>query len=247
MKRFMKVVTMETQLASRDFMTLFFALAFPVMMLLMFGTMYGNEPTEFMGGYGSVDVSIPGYICMIIAVTGLMSLPLTLAQYRERKILKRFMVTPVKPLEILLSQLLVNTFTTLAGMALLLVVAKLVFDVQFFGSWLQAVVAFLLILLSVFSIGLFIAGISKNAKTATAIAYIVYFPMLFLSGATLPLQMMPASLQNVAKALPLTYAVELMRGVWLGGSLGDYLPQIAILGGILVVMLAVTVKVFRWE
>ena len=116
MRRFSKVVTVELKLISRDFLTLFFALAFPVMILLLFGTMYGNEPSEFNDGFGGVDASVPGYICMIIAVTGIMTLPLTLAQYRDRKILKRFMITPVKPMEILLSQLTANTITTFAGM-----------------------------------------------------------------------------------------------------------------------------------
>lgn len=247
MKRFMKVVSIELKLNSRNFLTLFFALAFPVMMLMLFGTMYGNEPSAFNNGFGGVDVSTPGYICMIIAVTGLMSLPLTLAQYRERKILKRFMITPVKPLEILLSQLIVNLITTLVGMVLLLVVAKIVFDLQFFGNVFEAIVAFMLILLSIFSMGLFIAGVSKNAKTATALAYIIYFPMLFLSGATMPLQMMPQSIVNVSKVLPLTYGVELMKGIWLGGRMGDYVPQILILVGIMIAFIVLSVKLFKWE
>lgn len=242
MNRFLKVVNIELKLTSRNFLTLFFALVFPVMMLLLFGAMYGNEPSAFNGGFGGVDFSIPGYICMIIAVTGLMSLPLTLAQYRERKILKRFMITPVKPLEILLSQLVVNLITTLVGMVILLIVAKIVFDVHFFGSYLQALAAFMLILLSIFSIGLFIAGVSKNAKSATAIAYIIYFPMLFLSGATMPLEIMPESIKSVSKALPLTYGVELMRGIWLGGNIGDYMSQILILTCIMAIFIILSVN-----
>ncbi|MCK5128745.1 MAG: ABC transporter permease [Clostridiales bacterium] len=247
MKRFLKVVGIEIKLSARDFSTLFFALVFPVMMLLLFGTMYGNEPTGFNGGFGSVDVSMPGYICMIISVTGFMSLPLTLAQYRERKILKRFMITPVKPLEVLLSQLIVNLITTLAGMIILFVVGKIVFDIHFFGSIFQSILAFFLILLSIFSIGLFIASVSKNAKTANAIAYIIYFPMLFLSGVSIPLQIMPKAVISISKFLPLTYAVELMRGIWLGGNLGDYTSQILILSAITIVFTGLSVKLFKWE
>ena len=81
MKRLWKITAMEWRLINREFITLFFALIFPVLMLLLFGTIYGNQPSEFMGGFGTVDVSTPGYINMIIAVTGLMSFPLTLAQY----------------------------------------------------------------------------------------------------------------------------------------------------------------------
>ncbi len=247
MRRFSKVVTVELKLISRDFLTLFFALAFPVMILLLFGTMYGNEPSEFNDGFGAVDASVPGYICMIIAVTGIMTLPLTLAQYRDRKILKRFMITPVKPMEILLSQLAANTITTFAGMILLLICAKIVFNLHFFGNVLQAIAAFILILLSIFSIGLFIASVSKNAKAATAIAYIIYFPMLFLSGATMPLQMMPESLISISKIIPLTYGVELMKGIWLGSSIADYTTQVLVLGGILLLFATLSVKLFKWE
>ena len=76
-------------------------------MLLIFGGIYGNEPQALTGGLGTVDLMIPAYICMIVAVTGLMSLPLTIASYREQKILKRFMATPTQPLQILsLAQLM---------------------------------------------------------------------------------------------------------------------------------------------
>lgn len=246
-KGFIKITQIEWKLNNRNFLNLFFALVFPVMMLLLFGTMYGNEPSEFMGGYGGVDASIAGYICIIIAVSGLMTLPLTLAQYREKKILKRFRATPIKPLEILLSQLVVNTITTFIGMALLIIVGKIIFDLHYFGNVIEGIIAFIIILLSVFSIGLFIAGVSKNAKMATAISYIIYFPMLFLSGATMPLQMMPQSIINLSKILPLTYGVELFKGVWLGDNLMDYTNELLILIGITIVLTTLSIKYFKWE
>ncbi|MDF2700350.1 MAG: hypothetical protein K0Q49_1908 [Haloplasmataceae bacterium] len=247
MRRFLKLVAIEWKLTNREFITIFFTLIFPILMLLLFGTMYGNEASEFMGGYGSVDVSTPGYINMIIAVTGIMSLPLTLAQYRERKILKRFMATPTKPIEILLSQFIVNILLTILGLVLLIVVGKIVFDLHFFGNFFEAIFTFFIILLSIFSIGLLIAGVSKNAKMATAIAYIVYFPMLFLSGATMPLQMMPQSIVNISKALPMTYGVTLFKGIWLGDHLIDYPLEIIILFSITLVFGGLAVKFFKWE
>lgn len=247
MNKFFKIVTVEFKLNNRNFLNLFFALVFPVMMLMLFGTMYGNEPSEFMGGFGGVDASVPGYICMIIAVTGLMTLPLTLSQYRERKILKRFMITPIKPMDFLSAQLFVNTITTIGGIILLLIVAKFVFNLSFFGNVISAFFSFIVILLSIFSIGLVIAGVSKNTKTATALAYIIYFPMLFLSGATMPLEAMPESIVNLSKILPLTYGVRLLKGVWLGGNVFDYWQELIILGIITVVFGALAVKFFKWE
>jgi len=153
MNRFYMITKLEWKLMLRDFMTVFFAILFPIMMLLLFGSMYGNEPSDIMGGYGSVDVLIPGFINMVVAVTGINSLPLTISLYRERKILKRFKVTPLEPREILLSQLIVNLIMTILALILLFIVGIVVFKLRFYGNYFEALVAFLLIVLSVFSYG----------------------------------------------------------------------------------------------
>ncbi len=184
---------------------------------------------------------------MIVAVTGLMSLPLAVATYREQKILKRFMATPIQPLQILVSQVVVNGITTLAGITLLLLAAKLVYKVQFFGNVLTTIIAFLLVVVSMFSLGLVIAGVTPNAKAASSLAFIVYFPMLFLSGASIPLNIMPDALVTISNFLPLTYGVRLLSGIWLGGKFLDYGLEVAVLVGITVVCSAVAIRFFKWE
>jgi len=247
MKLLLKTIQVEWKMNIRNFLNVFFSLIFPVMMLLLFGSMYGNDPSEYYNGYGSVDVSTPGYLCMIIAVAGLMTLPITLSQYREKKILKRYMATPIKPFDILVSQLVVNAAVTLVGSALLIVIGIIVFDLHFFGNLIFVILAALLIMIAIFSIGLLIAGIAPNSKAALAITYVIYFPMLFLSGATLPLDFMPEVVVTISKALPLTYGVELLKGLWLGGSPQDYLMEIMVLVGVVVVFGGVSVKTFKWE
>lgn len=79
----------------RDCFSCFFALAFPVLMLLLFGGIYGNTPIYDGAEIRMMDISVPAYSAMVIGVTGLMSLPLTLSGYKERKIYKRFNATPV--------------------------------------------------------------------------------------------------------------------------------------------------------
>lgn len=244
---FRQLAVFEMKLQMRNFLAIFFALVFPPVMLLIFGGIYGNEPQALTGGLGTVDLMIPAYICMIVAVTGLMSLPLTIASYREQKILKRFMATPIQPLQILLAQLVVNLLTTVMGIALLLVVAKPMFQLRYSGSIPETGLAFLLVVLSMFSLGLMIAGVAKNGQAATALAYIIYFPMLFLSGATMPLYIMPDSLVAVSKVLPLTYGVELLSGVWLGGRLLSYRLELAVLAGVALVCTALAVRFFKWE
>jgi len=247
MNKLYNISLIEFKLLTRNFMSIFFALVFPVMMLLLFGSMYGNEPSDFYNGKGMIDASIPGYIAMIAAVTGLMSLPLTVALYRERKILKRFEASPINAVDVLFSQVIVNFILTVIGMGILIVVGKLVFDLHFFGQILPAMISFLLIVLSMFSLGLLIAGISPNGKAATTIAYLVYFPMLFLSGTIMPIEIMPQTVKNIASILPLTYGVHLFRGVWLGDSISNYSGDIIVLALFFVVCTAISIKAFKWE
>jgi len=79
-KALLELTKVQLKLTLRNFVVALFSFAFPVLMLLMFGGIYENKPTPFYGGHGAVDVMVPSYIGMIIAVTGLMNLPLTIAE-----------------------------------------------------------------------------------------------------------------------------------------------------------------------
>ena len=237
----------EFKLFLRNFINVFFLLLFPTMMILMFGGIYGNEPQDIYNGFGMVDVSVPAYAGMIISVTGLMNLPLTLCEYREKKILKRFKATPISPSNVISSQLAVNFCMTVIGMIILVIISKVIFQLKFQGTYIGVVLVFLLSVLSIFSIGFLIASLAPNMKAGSAIANIVYFPMLFLTGATVPLEIMPESMQQVAKFLPVTHVVKAMQGAWLNHNLNDYYISVIVLTVVTVVCFGVSVLAFRWE
>lgn len=238
---------MEMKLVLRNFMTVFFALIFPAMMLGVFGSLYGNMPLEMMDGYGTIDVMTPSFICLIVAVTGIMSLPLTIAEYREKRILKRFMASPISPKDILLSQIFVNFITTIAGMIILIITAVVAFGLKFSGNIAYTLLAFILTTLNTFSLGLLIAGVSPNGRAANAISYLVYFPIMFLSGSSIPTEIMPDSFKTIAKVIPLTYGVNLMKGVWLGKDLSGFITEIAVLAGVFIIFITISIKSFKWE
>jgi ABC-2 type transport system permease protein len=247
MNRLRVITAVEFRLFFRSQFNVIFVVAFPMFMLLMNGSIYGNKPVALFGGHGTVDVSVPAYACMIIAITGLLSLPLAVARYRERKILKRFMATPIHPLDILLSQVLVNLVMAAAGMLVLIVLGKIIFDLHIFGQALPIVFSFILIALSVFSIGLVIAGVIPDSKASTSVSFLVYFPMLYLSGAIIPAQILPKSVAAVAKFLPLTHGVNLLEGVWMGRNLSSFSGDILILLAVFIVFTGTSIKLFRWE
>jgi len=244
---FLQMIQFEFKLFFRNWINLFFLLAFPTLMIVTFGSIFGNSPVPEFGGYGTIDISVPAYAGMIVSVTGLMNLPLTLCEYREKKILKRYRATPVKPMMVILSQTGVNLLMTLVGMAFLILTATLLFDLRFSGRIIAVLLMFLLSTMSVFSIGFLIASVAPNAKAATAIANLVYFPMLFLTGATIPVDIMPNWMQELAQFLPVTHVVKGMRGAWTGVSFSEIMINIVVLIGITVVCLAISVKLFKWE
>lgn len=242
-----KLTTFEFKLFFRNFINVFFLLLFPTMMILMFGGIYGNKPQDIYNGFGMVDVSVPAYAGMIISVTGLMNLPLTLCEYREKKILKRFKATPISTANVICAQLTVNFCMTVIGMIILITISKVAFHLKFQGTYIGVVLVFILSILSVFSIGFLIASLAPNMKAGSALANIVYFPMLFLTGATVPLEIMPKSMQQASKFLPVTHVVEAMQGAWLNLDIKDYYVSIIVLAAVTAVCFIVSIVAFRWE
>lgn len=242
-----KLTSFELRLFSRNFINMFFLLVFPSLLILLFGSIYGNDPSPEFYGYGTVDISLPAYAGMVISITGLMNLPLTLCEYREKKILKRYKATPIQPLSVILSQFIVNILMTTIGMLLLVAVAKVVFGFRFQGNLGAVILVFYYSALSLYSLGFLIASLIPNMKSATAIANLIYFPMIFLTGATIPFELMPEWLQKVAQVLPVTHIVKAMKTVWFGDSLWSAWPSLLVLTGFLVVCTALSLRFFRWE
>lgn len=110
----------------------------------------------------------------------------------------------------------------------------------FIGAWV-------LTLVSMFSIGMMLASLCKTVKMANAVTSLVYFPMLFLSGATIPYELFPAGLQKVASVLPLTQGIKLMKAASMGTQVESVMGIIVILVVITIVCTVISVKTFRWE
>jgi len=247
MKSLLKMTWMETKLFFREPVGAFFTLIFPLMFLVLFGTIYGNEPTPMFGGLGTIDISIPAYTAMIIATTGLMGISITMAAYREHGILRRLRTTPISPLIVLLSQVIVYFLMTVFGMTLLILAGKLIYHVQFEGNALNVFLGFTLSSLSFFSLGYILAGLLPTARTAQVVGLALLYPMLFLSGAGFPRELLPETIIKISAFLPLTYVVTLLRGLWIGEAWSMHTTEIIVLFALLVAGVLVSIKTFRWE
>lgn len=247
MRGFWKLTWIELKLFLREPIAAFFTLVFPPMLLFLFGGIYGNEPTSFFGGVGFVDVAVPAYTAMIIATSGLLSLTISIASYRERGILRRLSASPLRPQTILGAQVIVFFLMTALGTVLLVIIGKVVYGLRFNGNLINLLAAFVLSSLSFFALGFVLASLLPTARTAQVVAMVLFYPMISLSGAAIPREILPKTLQQLAEVLPLTHVVTLLRGLWVGDSWGKHLTEVGILTALLVVSVMISSKTFQWE
>jgi len=247
MRSLWKLTWMEAKLFLREPEAFFFTLAFPLIMLFVFGSIYGNQPTPYFGGRGMVDVSVPAYMAIVIAITGLMSIPTSVCTDREKGVLRRLRAAPVHPQTILATWVVVFFVVTLTGALLLVVAGKIVYGLRFEGNVLNVFLAFTLSTFSFLAFGFMLASLAPTARTATIVGMVIFFPMVFLSGATIPWQELPEAVQQVGYTLPLTHVVQLLQGLWFGEPWSDHLPKVAVLIGMLIVGVVVSARTFRWE
>lgn len=247
MKSLLKMSWMEGKLFLREPVGAFFTLVFPLIMLFIFGTIAGVQPVPGTNSQGPVGDLIPALIAMVIGITGLMSITITIATYRENGILRRLRTTPVSPLVVMMAQVVVVFTMTALGMLLLIVTGKLFYQVSFEGNAISMLGGFILSSLSFFGIGFILAGTLPTARTAQVVAMVLLYPMLIFSGAAWPRELMPAAVQKVSACLPLTYVVNLLRGLWMGDAWGEHLLDLGVLMVMLVAGVIVSVKTFRWE
>jgi ABC-2 type transport system permease protein len=184
---------------------------------------------------------------MIIATTGLVGLTITMSAYRENGVLRRLRTTPISPLVVLSAQVITLFVMTTLGMVLLIVAGKLVYNMRFDGNALSVLAGFVLSSLSFYSIGFILAGLMPTARTAQVVGMVLLYPMLFLSGAGFPRELLPETIKNISTFLPLTYVVNLLRGLWIGEAWSQFTTEVIVLAAILVVGVLVSVKTFRWE
>lgn len=247
MKTFKTMLKIESRLSLRDMNMPIFAIIMPLVIMVILGIIYGRKPAFDGAGYTFLEQSFGALSAISICAGGLMGLPILVSDYRERKILKRFKVTPVSPAMLLTVQVVIYTLYSAGSLLLLWIVAKLFLGFRMHGSWLSFLGGWLLVLGSMLSIGILVGGIAKNSKKASIIASILYFPMLIFSGATLPYEVMPRSLQTVSNVLPMTQGIKLLKAASLGLPAGNVLASIFVIAAIAVICIFISLKSFRWE
>ncbi len=247
MKAFRALLKTEIGLSIRGMDMFIFAICMPVVVVMILGAVFGNKPAFDGAEYTFLEQSFGAVSTIAICAGGVMGLPLVVSDYRSRKILKRFKVTPTSPVLILAVQVVIYVLYSIVSLILVYGTGAVFFGYRLNGSWLQFLGAYLLVMLSMFSIGLLVGGLAPNIKIASAAASLLYFPMLIFSGATLPYEVMPAALQKVADVLPLTQGIKLLKAASLGLPINHVFIPAVVMIAIAVICTVISLYFFKWE
>lgn len=246
MKKFLTLFKIEGKLTLRSIDAIFFGVCMPIGIMLLIGLISGNNPATDGAGYTLVESSFAALIAVGICATAFMGIPLTIADYRDKKILKHFFVTPVSPMMLLWTHAVINMLLSIISALLIFSVARFFFGYQLIGSPLFFVGSYFLVMVSMYSLGLLIASLCRTVKMANLVCSVVYFPMLFLSGATIPFEIFPKPLQTAAGFLPLTQGIKLLKASSLGLEVNLLLPLLVLFGALILGIL-LSMRFFRWE
>ena len=247
MNKFFTMLKTELKLSFRGMDMIIFAVCMPVVVVILLGIIYGGKPAFDGADYTFLEQSFGAVSTIAVCAGGVMGLPLVISDYRQKKILKRFKITPSSPVLLLSVQVAIYMIFSLIALVLIYLVSVLLFGMKLQGAFLPFMGAFFLVMISMFSIGMLVGGVSPNTKIASVLASLLYFPMLIFSGATLPYEVMPAVLQKLADLLPLTQGIKLLKAASLGLPAENVMASLAVMAVITVVCGGVSIRFFKWE
>ncbi len=195
-----------------------------------------------------VDWVVPGIIGMNMVFSTLFGVGYVIVRYRKNGVLKRLKATPVAALNFLSAQAFSRLVIVLSTTLVVFLGTNLVLKFTMNGSWLDLLILYTLGVSALISLGLVIASRFKNEEVTNGIINLLVFPMMLLSEVFFSLEGAPDWLKQGAQFLPLTPLIDGARKIMLDGAgLWDLLPQMGILGGITVICLFLSAKLFRWD
>lgn len=196
----------------------------------------------------SFDYTFTGLLGFAILGAGIFGPINVFPELKKMGILRRLHTTPLRVWQYFLSIMFGNAVSGLLSVALMFVVAILIYNLQVVGNMFELAIFLAFSIMVILGIGLAIGGWASNERQAAPLANIIVFPLMFLSGTFFPRFLMPEWLQSVTTFLPLTPVIDGARLITTeGASLFDLGPQLAIMAVWMIVVYFIAFRVFRWE
>ena len=244
MSQLIALTRIETKLFLRDWTGVFFVFALPLGLLTIFSLVSSGDPAD-------PEQNIPASflpamaIGIGIAMLGLATLPMILATYRERGVLRRLSTTPLRPVRVLIAQLLMHLGAAAAVIVLIVGVGAVAFGASLPEAPLPFILAALLYCTSQLAIGLLIAALVPTGKGASIVGNVLFFPSMFLAGVWTPGDLMPESIRWLRDVTPMGAGMTGIQDSWTG-SWPAPVHVVALLT-VTVACVAVAARFFRWE
>ena len=257
LRHLLHLTWLETKIFVREPLGVLGSVAVPVLLFVVVGriaagSFEADAAAENAGdaapdGIPFLQTDLPVFVAILITLSAVLSLVTIVAIYREGGILRRLRATPLRPPTILLAHVLVKLTFTAATLALMVLAGRRFYPVGVDAPLLSFTLALVLATWSLLSIGFVIASVVPTARFAQPLGALLLYPMIPLSGLFAPIDALPPALAALARFLPLTYAVSLLRGIWIGDPWSAHGADIAALVAVFAVSVAVASRVFRWE
>lgn len=236
----------ETRLFLRDPAAIIFGpVLAPVLMLILGFVPSFRVPDPGLGGLRVVDLFAPILVGVGVASLALTVLPQLLASYRQQGILRRLRTTPMRPVLLLLAQLVMCTGLAAASAALVLAIARVPHGVAMPQNLPAYVLGFLFTSVAMMGLGVLIGALAPSGQAASGFGMLAYFPLLFLGGLWLPREAMPEVLRTLSDLSPLGAGVASLQHAAVGGW-----PEpghLAVMALWSAVTIAAASRFFRWD
>jgi ABC-2 type transport system permease protein len=189
---------------------------------------------------------VPGLLGVILSMTLVMMTALAVTRERERGTMEFLLATPVQPLEVMVGKLAPYVIVGLIQAAIVLVLARLLFQVPMQGGWFALGAGILLFIVGSLALGFLISTLAKSQLQAMQMAVFYILPSILLSGFVFPFRGMPDWAQAIGTALPVTHFLRIVRGSLLKGqALTDAWPSLAVLGAIVCAVTALAIARYQ--
>jgi ABC-2 type transport system permease protein len=246
MTGFSRLALVEAKLFLREHAALLGVFGLPVALVIGFGLIPGfSDPQKSLSGQIGTEYIAGLGVAIVLASLGLTGVPMVIGQYRERGVLRRLAVTPVRPLTLLTADLTVWAASALLSVAMVIAVVRLAFHVPVPRAAGWFVLAVLLGIASLFAVGLLAASVAPTARAAAGIGWLLFFPNMFLAGIYFPTEEMSSTMRQIGNFTPLGSALHAVRDSWMGI---DPRPEyLGIMAAWTLVAGALAARFFRWE
>jgi ABC-2 type transport system permease protein len=243
-----KLTWIEIKIFMREPLGAFGTIVVPVLVFVVMGRIAGGAmSTRSVTMSDLVRVGLPVFASILIAISAVLSLVTIITIYREGGILKRLRATPLRPQTILAAHVIVKLLLTIVTLVLMMAAGKRYYPVDVRVPIVSFTAALVLSTWSILAIGFVIASVVPTARFAQPIGAAIMYAMVGFSGLFVPLQAMPPGMRTLARLVPLTYAVSLLRGIWNGEPWSAHSGDIAALVAVFAIGVVISSRVFRWE